>query len=61
MGKGPNAFPVEMASGNGRTGGTGVLQGGLGRGGDRFGEREKHGGGMGALGKMTPTLCLSIE
>jgi hypothetical protein len=25
VGSGPNAFPVEMASGNGRIGGTGVL------------------------------------
>jgi hypothetical protein len=24
-------------------------------------ERERHGGGMGALRKMTPTPCLSLE
>jgi hypothetical protein len=60
VGSGPNAFLVEMASGNGRIEGTEVLQGRFWRRRQR-GEREResgHEGGMGALGKNTPTPCI---
>jgi hypothetical protein len=48
VGSGPNAFPVEMAGGNGGIGGTEMLPGGFGRGGGGGGERRRR-GGMGAL------------
>jgi hypothetical protein len=47
VGSGPNAFSVEMVSGNSRIRGTGALGGSFGRGAGGVGERERHGGGWG--------------
>jgi hypothetical protein len=57
VGSGPNAFPVEMAGGNGGIGGTGVLPEQFWKGRRRV-RREKAWGCMRALGKKTLTPCL---